>query len=171
MRLPFPKHNGPNVLLPISPEKKMVIEKSLCQVNRYLLLIVSILFSLLTNQTHAALVSCRANMSDMDFGVVDFVNSLMVKTNTGTLAYHCVNHSPVAQHINACFYLGDWSPSATEPSWFTMNNDVGGTMLFRLKNAVTGEAWGTTSSQSPLSVSLSLPGNKETSGSLSVKGE
>ncbi|MFZ1872203.1 MAG: spore coat U domain-containing protein [Chania sp.] len=140
--------------------------------NRYILVMISMAVSLLTAQSHAAAVACRTTMTDMDFGVVDFVNSALSKTNTGTLTYHCVNNSPAVQHINACFYLGDAPPSpAATAAWSTMHNDVGAAMLFRLKNAVTGEIWGTRSSQLPVRVTRSLPGNSEVSGNISIKGE
>lgn len=139
---------------------------------RYLLVIISIAVSLLTDQSHATSVACRATMTDIDFGAIDFVNSALSKTNTGTFTYHCVNNSPVVQHINACFYLGDGAPSSTTTtSLSAMHNDVGSTMLFRLKNAMTGEVWGTRSSQFPVRVTRSLPGNSEVSGNIAINGE
>lgn len=139
---------------------------------RYILVMFSLAVSLLTDHSYAATVACRATITDMDFGVVDFINSALSKTNTGTLTYHCVNNSPVVQHINACFYLGDAPPaSAATASWSTMHNDVGAAMLFRLKNAMTGEIWGTKSSQLPIRVTRSVPGNSEVSGDISIKGE
>lgn len=139
---------------------------------RCIVAMFSMAVSLLTFPSHAASVACRATMTDMDFSVVDFVNSPLSKTNTGTLTYHCVNNTPVVQHINACFYLGDVPPSsASTAAWSTMHNDVGAAMLFRLKNAITGDIWGTRTSQLPVRVTRSLPGNSEVRGNVSIKGE
>lgn len=144
----------------------------LSQITQPLLWLITIFVSLSTSQSHATAVACQATMTDMDFGVVDFVNSPLLKTNTGTLVYHCVNHSPVVQYINACFYLGETPLSSTSnASWFTMQNEASTAMLFRLKNAVTGEMWGTKASQLPMRVMRSLPGNSEISGNISIRGE
>lgn len=44
-------------------------------------------------------------------------------------------------------------------------------MLFRLKNTLTGEVWGSEQSQQSVNVRRTLPGNTESSGHISINGE
>ncbi|WP_127957546.1 spore coat U domain-containing protein [Serratia microhaemolytica] len=124
---------------------------------------------LLGQHAMAASVSCQASMTDVNFGVVDFLHATAPASNTGTLSYQCTNHSSTTQYVNACFYL-DNAPLASAP-WLAMHHQSGAKMLFRLKNGASGEYWGSRAAQLPLRVALTLSAQRTVNSNLSIRGE
>jgi spore coat protein U-like protein len=69
-------------------------------------------------------VTCKASMSNLEFGSVDFVTNPFEKTTTGTLSYTCSNNTTSTKTINICFYMINNSPSAVASGWHPLTNNA-----------------------------------------------
>jgi len=138
--------------------------------------VLSLLAMLMTGFTqnsyvYAEDVTCTSNMTDMNFGEVDFINSSTTKTTNGTLKYNCINHTVVAQYLHLCFYLdNDATSLPSSAAWYQMRGDAGASMTVQFQDVASREVWGGLASQLPISVMASMAGNGTLNGNISIRG-
>lgn len=142
----------------------------------YLLLLLLFTGSLLVpSACLAATVSCTATMSGgVTFGTADFTNN-SVSTSNPTLSYTCTNPGKKTKYANVCFNIDTGVQSSTIDSR-AMTDGAGHSLIFQLykdprsppSNPLGSITLG--GSDTPLEVTLSVPGKGSVSGSATLYG-
>lgn len=119
--------------------------------------------------SQAGAVRCDAVITEMNFGMADFINASSPNFSTTTVRYSCTNDSLVPQQVNACFFLGESASGQALAMYHAQ--EAGKAMLFEVRNANTNQLWGSVASKLPLQLLLSVPRKGEVTGNLSVRGK
>ena len=134
---------------------------------------VSIGCGLLLAAPHSAhAITCSASMTNVVFGSV---NPLASQTDANaTLNYTCTNTVGSTRSARVCFSIGDGTQGAGQTNPRQMQDGAADILTFQLyQNASYSTVWGSSFFgvfATPLQVSLTIAGNRSTSGTATMYG-